>query len=73
MKTKAWKDPIVEEVRAAREQLFREAGGTLDKLAEYLMTSQHRHGSRLAAPPRPVPTSARVRLVAERSVEYRAK
>lgn len=73
MRTKTWKDPIVEEIHAAREQLFHEAGASLNKLAEYLMVSQRRHGSRLATPARPVRASARVRLVADRGVEYRTK
>jgi hypothetical protein len=47
MKTKAWIDPIVEEVRAARRQLLREANGDLKKLTARLMKSQKRHGKLL--------------------------
>jgi len=41
MKTRIWKDPIVEEVRAIRAQLVREAGGTLDGLIK-LVKSESR-------------------------------
>ena len=34
------KDPIVEEVRAARAEMFKQAGGTLDGLAAYLRERQ---------------------------------
>ncbi len=47
MESKTWTDPIVEEVRAAREALFREAGFDLKRLNERLMESQKRHGNRL--------------------------
>lgn len=47
MENKPWTDPIVEEVRAAREALFREAGYDLKRLNDRLMESQKRHGDRL--------------------------
>ena len=34
------KDPIVEEVRAARAEMFKQAGGTLDGLVAYLREQQ---------------------------------
>ena len=34
------KDPIVEEVRAVRAEMFKQAGGTLDGLAAYLRERQ---------------------------------
>ena len=34
------KDPIVEEVRATRAEMFKQAGGTLDGLAAYLRERQ---------------------------------
>ena len=34
------KDPIVEEVRAARAEMFKQAGGTLEGLAAYLREKQ---------------------------------
>jgi len=47
METKTWTDPIVEEIRAIREELFREANYDLRQLHERLMQSQKRHGPRL--------------------------
>lgn len=47
MENKPWIDPIVEEVRAAREALFQEAGYDLKRLNDRLMESQKRHGDRL--------------------------
>ena len=40
------KDPIVEEVRAARAEMFKEAGGTLDSLVAYLREPQRVHAAR---------------------------
>ena len=37
---KAWEDPIVAEVRRARERIFAECGYDLDKLAERLRESE---------------------------------
>ena len=34
------KDPIVEEVRAVRAEMFKQAGGTLDSLVAYLRERQ---------------------------------
>ena len=39
------KDPIVEEVRAAREALLKESGGTLDTLVAYLRRKQGKRAS----------------------------
>lgn len=39
------KDPIVEEVRAAREALLAESGGTLDTLVAYLRRKQGKRAS----------------------------
>jgi predicted nucleic acid-binding protein len=47
-----WKDPIVEEVRAARAELMREAGGTMEGLFKMLMESQKKRGRKLVQPPR---------------------
>lgn len=52
MKTKQWRDPIVEDVRAAREAMYDEADGDLDTLVEQLMERQQRHGDRLVRAPR---------------------
>lgn len=51
--TERWReDPIVAEVRAARAQLFAEAGGDLDALFASLIASQHvRSGGRQVPPP----------------------
>ena len=35
------KDPIVEEVRSARAEMFKQAGSTLDGLAAFLRQRQH--------------------------------
>lgn len=44
------KDPIVEEVRAARKALLEESGGTLDTLVAYLRRKQRkRAATRLVA------------------------
>lgn len=51
LEPKRLSDPIIEEVRAAREALFREAGYDLDRLHERLMASQERHGDRLIRVP----------------------
>jgi hypothetical protein len=47
MGTKTWTDPVVEEVRAHRAAIFREAGSNLRVLAKRLMESQQRHGKKL--------------------------
>lgn len=39
-----WKDPIVEEVRAAREELFASCEYDLDKLAGRLREGELQHG-----------------------------
>jgi len=46
-------DPIVAEVRAAREKLLADCGGTLEKLFEFLKKEQQKPGKTLVAfPPR---------------------
>ena len=56
MEANTWIDPIVEEVRAAREELFREAAYDLSQLHERIVQSQERHRERLVrSPARPVP------------------
>ena len=47
MGTTQWKDPIVEEVRAAGRELLEEAGGTLEALCEYLRKAEQQHKDRL--------------------------
>ena len=47
MGTTQWKDPIVEQVRAAGRELLEEAGGTLEALCEYLRKAEQRHKDRL--------------------------
>jgi len=47
MRTKVWTDPIVEQVRAARRKLLREANNDLKQLTARLMKSQKRHGELL--------------------------
>lgn len=42
-----WKDPIIEEVRAARAEVFREAGNDLHKLCELLREAEKQHKDRL--------------------------
>lgn len=42
--TSAWTDPIVEEVRAAREELFAACEYDLDKLVARLREGEHQHG-----------------------------
>ena len=39
-----WKDPIIEEVRAAREQLFADCGYDLEKLVKRLRKQQETSG-----------------------------
>jgi hypothetical protein len=40
-------DPIVEEVRKAREELFEKCGNDLERFMEFIRKSQVQHGSRL--------------------------
>lgn len=47
MANKTWHDPIVEEVRAWRQELYAEAGYDLERLVARLMENQERHGDRL--------------------------
>jgi hypothetical protein len=56
-------DPVVAETRELREQMMKEAGGTLDGLFELLSREQENYRARLVRlPPRkavPLDTSAR--------------
>ncbi len=55
---KPWVDPIVSEVRAAREALLAEAGYDLHKLCEMLRTRQSAAGRRVVRrEPRRIPRS----------------
>ena len=47
------KDPIVEEVRAARAEMLKQAGGTLDGLVKYLRERQRARPARKAASYKP--------------------
>jgi hypothetical protein len=59
MEVNTWIDPIVDEVRAAREELFREADYDLGRMHDRIMRSQERHHERLVrAPARPVSDNA---------------
>lgn len=49
MQTKRWIDPVVEEVRASREELLREANYDLKELHARILQSQKRHGQRLVS------------------------
>ena len=40
-------DPIVEEVRKLRQELFERCGNDLDRFMEFIRTSQAQHGERL--------------------------
>lgn len=50
-----WKDEIVEEVRAARVQLFAACDFDLDKLAEHLRQEQERSGRPVVTFPKRLP------------------
>jgi len=55
MEANTWIDPIVDQVRAAREELFREAYYDLGRIHDRIMRSQERHHERLVrTPARPV-------------------
>lgn len=48
-----WRDPIVEEVRAARKRLLKEAGGTLEGLIAMLREAEDKEPWRFVSlPPR---------------------
>ena len=47
MSTDQWKDPIVEEVRAARAEIFKEADNDLHKLCELLRKAEQEHKDKL--------------------------
>ena len=48
---KRWKDPIVEEVRAARRAIAAKAGNDLDELFRMLRESQAKRGVRAVSRP----------------------
>jgi hypothetical protein len=54
-----WKDPIVEETRAAGQQLAAQAGGDRHRFFEHLRRAEQRYGTRVldrleaTSPPRP--------------------
>ncbi|MEX2216492.1 MAG: hypothetical protein WD768_20435 [Phycisphaeraceae bacterium] len=45
-----WNDPIVEEVRRAREKILEECGFDLRKLMERLQAEHRHYGDRLVSP-----------------------
>lgn len=47
MVTKTWTDPIVEEVREARDEIARETGYDPKRLSEHLKESQKQNAGRL--------------------------
>jgi hypothetical protein len=54
-----WEDPIVEETRAAREELVAEFGGDLDALWQHLQTVQEQYRDRVVTgSPKPVDRSS---------------
>ena len=54
-----WEDPIVNETRAAREQLFAQFNRDLAALCEYLRGKQREHSGRVVTrePRRPEPVN----------------
>jgi hypothetical protein len=53
---RTWKDPIVEQVRAAREDLFASCGYDLDQLVAQLRDSERRHGRATVSYPKREPS-----------------
>ncbi|MCG3198647.1 MAG: hypothetical protein HUU16_09710 [Candidatus Omnitrophica bacterium] len=51
MKSDLWVDPIVEEVRAARQEMLGEVDFDLRALCKRLMKNQKRHGRNVVHPP----------------------
>jgi hypothetical protein len=51
-----WRDPIVEEVRAAREELFASCGYDLDKFVAQLRESERQRGRSSVSYPRREPS-----------------
>lgn len=47
MTTEPWIDPIVEEVRARREELYREANYDLETFVQRIIENQERHGDQI--------------------------
>ncbi|MCX7049422.1 MAG: hypothetical protein NTX50_28550 [Candidatus Sumerlaeota bacterium] len=56
-----WKDPIVEEVRAASRKLFRKCGNDIKKFSDYL-----RQQERLMPPERFIDLSAQAKVKRKR-------
>jgi hypothetical protein len=54
-----WRDPIVEETRAAREELVEEFGGDLDALWEHLQETQKKYQDRVITGEPKVPAAVR--------------
>jgi hypothetical protein len=58
-----YRDKIVEEVRAVRAKIFKEAGGTLDGLFEWLQERQRRSKRRMVRlKPKPATKKPRRRV-----------
>jgi hypothetical protein len=51
-----WKDPIVEEVRAAREKLFAACDYDLDKLGKHLQEHELKYGRATVSHPKRKPS-----------------
>jgi len=54
-----WKDPIVEEVRAARQKLFAACEYDLDKLAKRLREDEIKYGRATVSYPKRKPSTER--------------
>ncbi len=57
------KDPIVEEVRAARAQMLKQAGGTLDRLVAFLRERRRARPTRKVVSYKPKKPAALKRAV----------
>ena len=42
-----WKDPIVEEIRAIREEIAQKCGNDIGRIVEYLRSKEKEHSGRL--------------------------
>ncbi len=51
MKTRKWTDPIIDEIRAIRDEMARESGYDLHVLAERLRASESQGGYKLVTKP----------------------
>lgn len=66
--TEDWVDPVVEDVRSAREEILRESGGTLRDLAAKLMDRQKQHPEKyVILPEDPAVEALLVRLKARKT------